>query len=148
LPALSIGSTVDNIGIEGVSYDRLTGKYVAVKEKSPEVVHDIAMDFHAKTIAVKELFAASKLSLTDLSDVQTLGSVTALDATAKKNLLIVSQESSKLLEVTPTGTILSSMDISGISTDIEGVTIDASGTIYITAQTPTLYILRAAAPAQ
>jgi uncharacterized protein YjiK len=143
LPALSIGSTVDNIGIEGISYDRLTGKYVAVKEKSPEVVHDIAMDFYAKTIAVKELFAASKLSLTDLSDVQTLGSVVALDDAGKQNLLIVSQESSMLLEVSPTGTILSSMDLSGISTDIEGVTIDADGTIYLTDQAPTLYMLKA-----
>ncbi|MFT3735529.1 MAG: SdiA-regulated domain-containing protein [Rhodocyclaceae bacterium] len=142
LASVSIGSTVDNIGIEGISYDRLSGKYFAVKEKDSQAVHDLTINFATKSITVKSLFSPSLLGLADLSDIQTLGSVTALDTTGKLNLLIVSQESAELLEVTRSGSIVSRINLAGISTDIEGVTIDSNGTIYLVAQSPRLYVLK------
>jgi uncharacterized protein YjiK len=141
LPSVSIGATVDNIGIEGISYDRVTENYVAVKEKDSQAVHGLKIDFSLKTISVSQLFDPALLKLADLSDVQTLSGVTALGATAKNNLLIVSQESSMLLEVTRSGAIVSKFDLSSISTDIEGLTIDKNGVIYLTAQSPKLYVL-------
>jgi uncharacterized protein YjiK len=141
LPSVSIGATVDNIGIEGISYDRVTGNYFAVKEKDSQAVHSLKIDFSLKTISVSSLFDPALLKMADLSDVQTLTGVSALSATAQNNLLIVSQESSMLLEVTRTGTIVSKFDLKSISTDIEGVTIDKNGVIYLTAQTPKLYVL-------
>ena len=141
LPSVSIGSTVGNIGIEGISYDRATESYVAVKEKDPQAVYGLKIDFSLKTITVSNLFDPGLLKMADLSDVQTLSSVTSLGTTAKNNLLIVSQESSMLLEATRSGTALSKFDLASISTDIEGLTIDKDGTIYLVAQTPKLYVL-------
>lgn len=142
LTVLSIGATVGNEGIEGIALDRISGRYIAVKEKSPQAVHDLTLNFAAKTINVATLFAPTPLGLVDLSDVQPLANVAGLDVTGRMNLLILSQESSQLLEVTRNGEVVSRLDISGISTDIEGVTVDASGTIYLVAQTPRLYVLR------
>jgi len=141
LPSVSIGATVGNIGIEGISYDRLTENYVAVKEKDDEAVYGLKIDWSLKTITVTSLFDPALLKTDDISDVQVLSSVTALSTSARSNLLIVSQESSMLLEVTRTGTIVSKFDLKSISTDIEGVTVDKNGVIYLAAQTPKLYVL-------
>ena len=140
LPSLSIAAPVGNDGIEGISYDRLSGGYIAVKEKSPQAVHRLAMNFSNQTIRVETPFVP-KLGLIDLSDVQTLGSVAALSHNAKQNMLILSQKSAKLLELSPSGAIVSNMDIRAITKDAEGVTIDAKGTIYLTSQAPRLYVL-------
>ncbi|MEC5384255.1 SdiA-regulated domain-containing protein [Uliginosibacterium sp. H3] len=141
LPSVSIGSTVDNIGIEGISYDRLTENYVAVKEKDPQAVYGLKIDWSLKTITTSSLFDPAVLKTDDISDVQVLSSVASLTTAAKSNLLIVSQESSMLLEVTRTGTVVSKFDLKSISTDIEGVTVDKNGVIYLIAQTPKLYVL-------
>lgn len=142
LPVLSIGATVGNEGIEGIALDRISGRFIAVKEKSPQAVHELNLNFAAGSITVQSLFAPSALALADLSDVQPLASVSSLDVAGRMNLLILSQESSRLLEVTRAGQIVSSLDISGISTDVEGVTVDQDGTIYLVAQTPRFYVLK------
>jgi len=141
LASLSLGSTVGNIGIEGISYDRLSGNYVAVKEASPQAVYDVSLNFAASSVSVSSLFNPA-LGVADLSDVQTLSNYTALVGTTDQdNLLIFSQETSRLLEVTRNGQVLSQMDFSSIASDIEGVTIDSNGTIYLVGETPSLYIL-------
>jgi len=141
LSSLSLGNTVGNIGIEGISYDRLTGNYVAVKEASPQAVYDVALNFASNSVNVSSLFAPA-LGVADLSDVQTLSNYSALVGTTDQdNLLIFSQETSRLLEVSRTGQVLSEMDFSSIASDIEGVTIDSNGTIYLVGETPSLYVL-------
>lgn len=146
LASLSLGATVGNIGIEGISYDRASGDYIAVKEKSPQAVYDVSMNFAANTISVTSLFSPS-LSVADLSDVQTLSNYTALLGTSEQdNLLIYSQESARLMEVDRAGNVLSSLDFSKVAGDIEGVTIDANGTIYLVGETPALYVLTSSIP--
>lgn len=146
LASLSLGATVGNIGIEGISYDRASGDYIAVKEKSPQAVYDVSMNFAANTISVTSLFSPS-LGVADLSDVQTLSNYTALLGTSEQdNLLIYSQESARLMEVDRAGNVLSSLDFSKVAGDIEGVTIDANGTIYLVGETPALYVLTSAIP--
>ncbi|MBQ1765799.1 MAG: SdiA-regulated domain-containing protein, partial [Aquincola sp.] len=76
------------------------------------------------------------LGVLDLSDVQVLP--------GSGNLLIFSQESSRLLEVSRSGMVLSSLDFSAISSSTEGVTITADGTIYLTDETPNVYVFSAA----
>lgn len=146
LASLSLGPTVGNIGIEGISYDRVSGHYIAVKEKSPQAVYDVSMNFAANTISVASLFSPS-LGVADLSDVQTLSNYTALLGTSEQdNLLIYSQESARLMEVDRAGNVLSSLDFSKVAGDIEGVTIDANGTIYLVGETPALYVLTSSIP--
>lgn len=146
LASLSLGATVGNIGIEGISYDRASGDYIVVKEKSPQAVYDVSMNFAANTISVTSLFSPS-LSVADLSDVQTLSNYTALLGTSEQdNLLIYSHESARLMEVDRAGNVLSSLDFSKVAGDIEGVTIDANGTIYLVGETPALYVLTSSIP--
>jgi uncharacterized protein YjiK len=44
--------------------------------------------------------------------------------------------------VSRSGAVISRIDLKAISTDIEGVTVDRDGTIYLTAQSPKLYVLK------
>lgn len=141
LPTASLGATVGNVGIEGISYDPRTGRYVAVKEKMPQQVLDTSIDFAAGMASVSELFVPN-LGVLDLSDVQVLATVPSLLGTADEDhLLIFSQESSMLLEVTRTGQVLSQFDFSALASDAEGVTIDANGVIYIVGEAPEMFVL-------
>jgi uncharacterized protein YjiK len=79
--------------------------------------------------------------------VQVLSTVTSLRGTADQdNLLIYSQETPRLMEVTRSGQVLSQFDFSGIAEDAEGVTIDGDGIIYVVGETPRMYVLAPTAP--
>ncbi len=141
LPSASLGDTVGNVGVEGLSYDPASGAFVFVKERLPQAVNAASIDFASGTAAVSSLFTPS-LNVLDLSDVQVLSTVPGLAGTADADhLLIFSQESSRLLEVTRTGTVLSSFDFTALASDAEGVTIDADGVIYVVGETPAMYVL-------
>lgn len=141
LATVSLGATVGNVGLEGISYDRATGQFVTVKEKSPQFVGVGSIDFGTGTHTVGSLFTPN-LGVSDLSDVQTLSGF--VGTTYANNLLIFSQESRSLLEVTRAGVVVSTFDFSAISDSAEGVTIASDGTIYLTDETPNIYVLTAA----
>jgi uncharacterized protein YjiK len=141
LATVSLGGNVGNIGLEGIAYDRASGGFVTVKEKAPQAVQGGTIDFTNGTHTMTDLFAPS-LGVSDLSDVQVLSGFTG--ASFADNLLIYSQESRKLLEVTRSGQILSSFDFSAFSGSAEGVTISSNGTIFITDESPNVYVLTAA----
>ena len=68
---------------------------------------------------------------------QTLSSVDALaDNSAASNLLVLSLESKRLVELSPTsGAVLSFFDLTGVTPQaIEGVTVDELGRIYLVAE--------------
>lgn len=146
LETASIGPTVGNIGIEGFSYDPRNGRFLMVKEKTPQAVYDTAITFTAPPagpdINPPMLFDPAGLGVLDLSDVQVLSTVPSLMGKSDEdNLLIYSQESSLLMEVTRAGDVLSTFDFSSIASDAEGVTIDQMGNIYVVGETPALYVL-------
>jgi uncharacterized protein YjiK len=66
--------------------------------------------------------------------------------TDQDNLLVFSQETPRLMEVSRSGQILSSFDFSAIASDAEGVTIDGNGVIYIVGETPRMYVLAPTPP--
>lgn len=135
LPFASLGDTVGNVGIEGISFDPLSGQYFVVKEKTPQQVNRASIDFAAGSATVASVFDPSFLNLLDLSDISVLSTVPMFVGTADQDtLLIYSQESARLLAVTRTGTVLGSFNFAGLSAEAEGVTIDADGTIYIAAE--------------
>lgn len=147
LQSVSVGPTTGNIGLEGISYDPLSGDFVLVKEKVPQAVYNASVNFTTGTANVTELVARENLfsqifGTLDLSEVQVLSTVPSLLGTAdQNNLLILSQETPRLMEVSRDGQILSSFDLAAIGTDIEGLTIDNTGTIYLVGETPMLYVL-------
>jgi uncharacterized protein YjiK len=147
---------VGNNGVEGISYDaRNGGSFVTIKQQSPQNVLAGSLSFGAATgsppstlgdgssppgggvSTMASLFDPALLSLSTLSDVQTLSSVDALAGTASAdNLLILSLGSRRLLEVNRLGQVLSFFDLSQVlpSNAIEGVTVDELGNIYLVAE--------------
>lgn len=142
LPGASLGPTVGNVGLEGISFDPRDGRYVVVKEKSPQAVLGAEIDFNAGAAVVSALFDPAGLGVLDLSDVQVLSVVPSLAIGRDADgLLIYSQESSRLMEVSRDGLVLSTFDFGAISSSAEGVTIDGDGVIYICDEGPRLYVL-------
>lgn len=161
--------SASNIGIEGISYDARNGSFVTVKQdndplrpsRGPQEVRAGSLSFGLGTgsTSLPILFDATLMGLDSLSDVQVLSGVNSLSGTDLDNLLILSLDSRKLVEVTRTGQLVSSLDLSGLTTQgIEGVTVDEQGVIYVVAEqaqdagaplnaTSTLFVLSAPAPA-
>jgi len=128
----------NNSGVEGISYDPRDGSFVSVKQGSPMEVRAGTLSFAAGggSSTMTPLFDASVLGLSSLSDVQTLSPIAALAGTAAAdNLLILSLDSHKLVETNRSGAVLTSFDLSGVTTQaIEGVTVDELGRIYLVAE--------------
>lgn len=141
LQTVDLGPTVGNVGIEGICFEQATGAYFTVKEKTPQALRSGGIDFDAGTNTLVDLFAPN-LGVLDLSDIAVLSDVAALQGTPDaESLLVYSQESSMLLQVSRTGVVLSSFSFAGIADNAEGVTVGPDGTIYIVGENPTLYVL-------
>lgn len=139
-PFASFGGNAGNIGTEGISVDPRNGEFVTVKQNSPQAVLKGALDFvnppSAAQSTLSALFDPALLGLASLSDVQTLASIDPLAGQpAADNLLILSLDSRKLVEVNHAGAILSAFNLAPLTTQaIEGVTVDERGIIYLVAE--------------
>lgn len=135
--SVKLGTTVGNIGIEGISYDPLTGGFLAVKEKEPQGVFQTAINFAAGTATngsattdnSVNLFDPALAKLTDFSDVAALSNVLPSTAADYSHLVIISQESGRIQKMDRTGKILSAIDFDQASGS-EGVTFDKQLTMY------------------
>jgi uncharacterized protein YjiK len=148
LPTFDVGATVGNIGLEGISYDPISGKVYGAKEKTPQGIYTISGLNLATMTGGSVSMLTPSLGTLDLSDVQVLSTVSALVGSGdQSNLLVLSQESNLLLEVDQAGNILSQLNLAGFdSSSIEGVTIDANGTIYLVSEDPKMFILNVPEP--
>lgn len=150
-PTVALGTNVGNVGIEGLSYDPLTGGYIFAKEKTPISVFQSTIDFvngtasngSASTVLNTELFASTGLGVVDLADVYALSNIASVvGADEEGNLLLLSQESAQILEVDRAGNILSTLNIvsdPGNPLDVasqqhEGLTMDSDGYIYVVSE--------------
>lgn len=142
-PFVSFGPTIGNVGIEGISYDPRNSGFVTVKQDNPVQLR-IFDSLPFSTASAPDLVpniafsgASALFGLNSLSDVQTLAPVDALfGMAAADNLLVLSLDSRKLIEIDRLGNIKSSLDLASIMpfNAIEGVTIDENGTIYLIAE--------------
>lgn len=134
-PTYSFGEAAGNQGLEGVAYDRLANEVWGVKEMNPLRVAKMT-NFGTPESTVVDAFDASLLGLTDLSDIFMLSASALFDGTEREaNLLILSQASNRIVEVTRDGTIVDSLDLSFLGLEsIEGLTMDDEGMIYLTAE--------------
>ncbi|MEY4414870.1 MAG: hypothetical protein RIQ53_2163 [Pseudomonadota bacterium] len=137
------GSTtsVGNVGTEGISHGAASGQYYSVKQDNPAQLRVHTLDFAVgggtASTSVLANGSAAVFGLNSLSDVQTLSSVVALAGSdAADNLLVLSLDSRHLIELdAATGTVVSSLDLSSLTAQaIEGVTVDAAGTLYLVAE--------------
>lgn len=147
---VDLGTDVGNIGLEGVSYDPQTSGYIFVKEVDPQGIFQTTIDFGAGTASngspttenSTNLFDPTLLGLTDIADVFALANSSFVSGDVANNLVILSQEDGKVLEVDRSGNILSTLTITADSgnpltvTDhgFEGVTVDDDGLLYLTSE--------------
>jgi uncharacterized protein YjiK len=143
---VKLGTTIGNIGLEGVTNDPVTGGFILVKEKQPKSIFQTGIDWIAGTATNGspttdesiDLFDPSIVPTADFSDVFALANVSTLTGTDTSHLLIISQESGKIMNVDRLGNVSSTLTIEsdpGNPLSVpdqthEGVTMDNDGTIY------------------
>ena len=146
-----LGTNVGNIGLEGLTYDPLTGGFIFVKETSPEGVFQTTIDFatdtasngSATTVNSVNLFDPALANVLDFADVFALSNNPALSGQADEDhLLLLSQESAKIVEIDRSGTVISSLNIVSdpgnplnvASQQHEGLTMDRDGYLYVVSE--------------
>jgi uncharacterized protein YjiK len=149
---VTIGKPNDNIGIEGVTNDPLNpGHMIAIKESGPERIYstDInwdatpptATNFEAEGTGAGEgeLFPPADVGTLDFSDIYALANVPGISEAEKENLLVISQESGEVVNISRSGHVNSRLaelaepsdTISVPDMTNEGVTVDQNGNLYI-----------------
>lgn len=132
-PAIVFGPTNGNIGLEGVSVDsREAGSVWGIKEKQPTAI------FHATNVGS----AGQALTPLDMNDITwRLGTNSLSDIFVMSNsaayatsdhLLVLARDQQKVIEITKTGLVVDTLDISKIGrSTIEGLTMDNDGVVYL-----------------
>ncbi len=147
---VKLGTTVGNIGIEGISYDPQTGGFIAVKETQPEGIFQTGIDFAAgtatngspTTVNSTNLFNPALANLLDFADVYALSNLSSLSGPDSSHLLVLSQESGKIVNIDRSGNIYSSLTIlsdpgnplSVVDQQHEGLTMDNNGFLYVVSE--------------
>jgi uncharacterized protein YjiK len=138
------GTNVGNNGLEGVAYDPITGGFFGVKQGGApgiaEQVYFTDISFGTPTTGMtSHPFDPTPLGLGTLSDIAVLAANPNFAGTDYYgNLLLLSADAStrRLIEVTRTGQLVSSFDLSNLMIQtIEGVVLDHSGNIYLVGET-------------
>jgi uncharacterized protein YjiK len=145
---VTLGTFVNNTGTEGLSYDPITNGYIVLKEITPMGIFQTGVDFTAgtatngspTTVDSINLFDPALLPVTDVADVFALSNIPALSTnTLYPNLLVLSQESAKIVNVNRSGVISSTLNIAsdlGNPLDLpnqqhEGLTMDRDYKLYV-----------------
>lgn len=139
-----LGTFDNNTGTEGVSFDPMTGGFIALKELNPIGVFQTDVDFangtasngSATTVNSINLFDTSLLGLTDVADVFALSN---LPVRYSGNLLVLGQEDGRIVNIDRSGNISSFLNIqsdvgnplSVANQQHEGITMDREGNIYV-----------------
>ena len=146
---VKLGTTIGNIGLEGVSWDPQTGGFICVKEKQPESIFQTNIDWNALTATngsptatgSTDLFNPALLNTLDFSDVFALSNLPALSGYPEySHLLVISQESGQIVNCDRNGNVYSRLTIAADPGSVltvpdmtmEGVTMDRNGYLYIT----------------
>jgi uncharacterized protein YjiK len=148
---VKLGTFVQNIGIEGVSWDPLTSGYICVKETLPQGIFQTGIDFDAgtatngspTTVNSINIFNPALASLADFADVFALSNLPSLSGQPDfDHLLVLSQESGKIVNIDRSGNISSSLTIvsdpgnplSVAAQQHEGLTMDRDGVLYVVSE--------------
>ncbi|KEF41706.1 MAG: hypothetical protein ER33_10110 [Cyanobium sp. CACIAM 14] len=157
--SVKLGTTIGNIGLEGISYDPsasgsdpiTSGGYVFVKEKDPESIFQTSIDFNAGTASngsatatsSTNLFSPDLANLVDFSDVFALSNLPSLSGqTDFSHLLVLSQESGQIINIDRSGQVFSKLTIvsnqgnplSVADQTHEGLTMDRNGYLYVVSE--------------
>lgn len=143
-----LGTFVQNIGLEGLTYDPLTGGYIFVKEITPLGIFQTDIDFNAgtatngsaSTVNSVDLFNPALTGLSDFADVYALANIPSLSTSG--NLLVLSQEDGRIVNIDRSGNISSTLQIVSdpgnpltlSAQQHEGLTMDSDGILYVVSE--------------
>ena len=145
---VKLGTFVDNTGTEGLSNDPLTSGFIVLKEISPIGIFQTGVDFEAGTATngspttenSVNLFDPALLGMTDVADVYALSNIPSMSGLVQEpNLLVISQEDAKVVNISRTGSIHSTLQITtdpgnplnAGAQQHEGIAVDGAGIIYV-----------------
>ena len=148
---VKLGTTIGNIGLEGLTYDPQTSGFIFAKEMDPQGLFQTTIDFVAgtasngssTTVNSTNLFDPVLASLSDMSDVFAFSNLPSMAGKAQAgNLLILSQESGLIRNIDRSGNIHSTLTLvsdAGNPLSIqnqthEGITMDRNGVIYVVSE--------------
>ncbi len=148
---VKLGTSIGNNGFEGLTFDPTTGGFIVAKEINPQYVFLTNVNFAAgtgtngspTTTDSTPFFDVGPAGLADLADLYALSNVDALDGlAASTHILLLSQESGKIVEVDRSGTVFSTLTIlsdagnplSTADQQHEGMAMGADGTIYVVSE--------------
>lgn len=137
---VKLGTTIGNVGLEGIAFDPVSGGYVVVKEKTPLGIFQTSIDFTAGTASNGSATTENSTNLfdpalaggaADFGDIAVLASVLPTTATDRQHLLVLSQESGRLLKMDRAGKVWGTLALE-VAAQHEGVTLDRDLNLYIT----------------
>lgn len=140
--SVKLGTTVANVGIEGVTFDTKTGGYIAVRQSQPTSIFQMAVNFSGGSATASNgtpilpttdnppvLFDAAKTGLSAFNDVFSLSNIAPANAPDYDSVIIIGAPDGKIVKMDRTGKLLSSLYMSATAQN-EGVTMGPDGTIY------------------
>ncbi len=110
---VKLGTSIGNVGLEGLTNDPTSGGFVVVKEADPLSIFQTGIDWDAGTATngspaatgSTDLFDPALAGLGDFSDVFALSNLSTLSGSETSHLLILSQESGKIVNVDRAGAV-------------------------------------------
>lgn len=137
--SVKLGTTVGNVGLEGVSFDPLTKGYIFVKELSPLGIFQTTLDFAAGTASngsattdnPTNLFDPALAGVLDFGDIHALSNTLASTAADYSHLMVLSNDTGRILKMDRAGRIYGTLDIPQVAAH-EGITFDKQLNMYVT----------------
>jgi uncharacterized protein len=142
---VGLGTTVGNTGLEGITFDAPSNSFILVNQASgsggsTQNIFQTSITFagtggsasngSATTANATALFPAANIGFGDLNDVFALSNVSGFAGAASGNLLVLTNAGG-LKEVSRTGTVLSQTAVPTGTAQMEGITMDDRGYIYL-----------------
>jgi uncharacterized protein YjiK len=138
---VKLATTVGNTGLEGITFDPVTGGYIFINETAgtgaSQNIFQTQIDFaaltasngNATTVNNTSLFPVGNIGLTNLNDVYALANVYGPAVSGNQNLLVLSHGAVR--EMTRAGVVAGSLTLPGAGYEVEGISMDANGFIYM-----------------
>lgn len=140
---VTLGTTVGNTGLEGVTYDG-SNNYILVNQAAgsgaSQNIFQTSITFSgtggsatngsSSTVNATSLFPSANIGFANLNDVYALSNIAGHAGSASNNLLVLTNAGG-LKEVTRAGAVVSALTLPSGTSQIEGVTMDDRGYIYL-----------------